>query len=508
MKSIRLIAGLLSVLLTLLLLAACRKDKPSDPPGTDSSDTTASDTSPSDSTSVDISGSGGASSDDGQGSSAGDDVIPDEEPETIPPTTLSAGELKALLNAALDQETGDAAVTVTTASNGEVFSTETYIRLGRNFYAEVQAMSGTERITVVGDQAYYFTSAPAGPRAAEGRYVMSVTAEERGKLMERFFEGSTPSPLHDAQLTEALLNSAVSGVRHADGTVELTCAGLDDGFTERLFGAPVEEGDLSFAFKLDRDVRVTYVGCTLRLPAEITDGDALTVSSETEVNYAPAAIAAPKDAVSYTLTTYDDVFGIPIPEADPHDATAAGVPLDKDHYTFIGENPIHDPKGQYTFVLNYSHNYEGKTFILYGTVTENSGGRPALTVGKDLEIAVDFKSLSAPTAGSYVRVTAVYTKTTDGGDDASGNSYTMSVTACEVLGQAQGPNGGRLMYVTSSALNVRSSTDTATSSNILGTLGMGDLIEVFEQDDSGWYRVVYKGRIGYVSGKYLSETRP
>ena len=223
MKSIRLIAGLLSVLLTLLLLAACRKDKPSDPPGTDPSDTTASDTSPSDSTSVDISGSGGASSDDSQGSSAGDDVIPDEEPETIPPTTLSAGELKALLNAALDQETGDAAVTVTTASNGEVFSTETYIRLGRNFYAEVQAMSGTERITVVGDQAYYFTSAPAGPRAAEGRYVMSVTAEERGKLMERFFEGSTPSPLHDAQLTEALLNSAVSGVRHADGTVELTC---------------------------------------------------------------------------------------------------------------------------------------------------------------------------------------------------------------------------------------------------------------------------------------------
>ena len=46
MKSIRLIAGLLSVLLTLLLLAACRKDKPSDPPGTDPSDTTASDTSP------------------------------------------------------------------------------------------------------------------------------------------------------------------------------------------------------------------------------------------------------------------------------------------------------------------------------------------------------------------------------------------------------------------------------------------------------------------------------
>ena len=139
-------------------------------------------------------------------------------------------------------DVGDAAVTVTTASNGEVFSTETYIRLGRNFYAEVQAMSGTERITVVGDQAYYFTSAPAGPRAAEGRYVMSVTAEERGKLMERFFEGSTPSPFHDVQLTEALLNSAVSGVRHADGTVELTCAGLDDGFTERLFGAPVEEG--------------------------------------------------------------------------------------------------------------------------------------------------------------------------------------------------------------------------------------------------------------------------
>ena len=46
------------------------------------------------------------------------------------------------------------------------------------------------------------------------------------------------------------------------------------------------------------------------------------------------------------------------------------------------------------------------------------------------------------------------------------------------------------------------------SDNVIGTYSKGDLVEVFEQDGNGWYRVVYNGRNGYVNGKYLSETRP
>lgn len=509
MKSIRLLAGLLAVLLSLFLLTACRKDKPAEPSATDPSDTVDAEASDSDTLGADGDESEAPLPSDTQPESPPSaDTELNGEVGTAAPTELSAAELKALLNAALDKETGDAAVTVRTASNGEVFSTETYIRLGTNFYAELQAVDGTQRIIVVGDKAYYFTSVSGGTRAAEGRFVMAVTAEERGLLLERFFGEKSAAGVQDAELAEALLNSSVRGVRHADGTVELTCAGLDGGFAEELFGASMEGADLTFDFLLDREVRLTCMRCTVSLSAEVASGDAVTVSSETSVNYAPAAITPPKDAVSYASATYDDVFGVSLPEADPDDAADAGVPLDKDHYTFIGENPTHGPEEQYTFILTYPHYYEGKTFTLYGNVTENAAGLPVLWLGNNMEFVMGFEGVTAPAVGSYVKVTAVYTKTDDGGDDGNFNCYTMVVTACEVLGEAKGPNGGRLMYVTSAALNVRASSDTTSASNILGTLSMGDLVEVFEQDAKGWYRIIYKGQTAYVSNKYLSETKP
>lgn len=506
MKSIRFLAGLLTVLLSLFLLTACRKEKPHDLPATEPSDTTASDATVTDSLGTETTDPTPSDSQAEEPTSA--DTELKGEPETAAPSTLSAEELKALLNAALDKETGDAAVTVRTAANGEVFSTETYIRLGKNFYAELQAEDGTRRITVVGDKAYYYTSVPNGARAAEGRFVMAVTAEERGALLERFFGADSMAGVQDAELAEALLNGSVKGVRHADGTVELTCTGLDDSLAEGLFGASMEGADLTFDFMLDRSVRMTYMRCTVSLAAEVASDEAVTVSSETSVNYAPAAIAPPKDAVSYTSATYDDVFGTPLPEADPDDALSAGVPLDKDHYTFIGENPTHGPEEQYMFILTYPHYYAGKTFTLYGNMTENAEGRPVLWLGNNMEFVVGFNGVSAPAVGTYVRITAVYTKTDAKGDDGNFNSYTMMATSCEVLGEAKGPNGGRLMYVTSSALNVRASSDTTSASNILGTLSMGDLVEVFEQDAKGWYRIIYKGQTGYVSSKYLSETKP
>ena len=81
-------------------------------------------------------------------------------------------------------------------------------------------------------------------------------------------------------------------------------------------------------------------------------------------------------------------------------------------------------------------------------------------------------------------------------------------TSCEVLGEAKGPNGGRLMYITASSLNVRTSSDTSSSANILGQLSHGDMVEVFEQDEKGWYRIEFNGQKAYISNKYVSETRP
>ena len=94
------------------------------------------------------------------------------------------------------------------------------------------------------------------------------------------------------------------------------------------------------------------------------------------------------------------------------------------------------------------------------------------------------------------------------GEGLDHTAYVMAVSACEVLEVAKGPSGGKLMYVTSAGLNVRTSSDVSVSDNVIGTYSKGDLVEVFEQDGNGWYRVVYNGRNGYVNGKYLSETRP
>ena len=96
----------------------------------------------------------------------------------------------------------------------------------------------------------------------------------------------------------------------------------------------------------------------------------------------------------------------------------------------------------------------------------------------------------------------------DKGDYVDFTCYTMMVSAAEVLGEAKGPNGGKLMYITASSLNVRTSSDTSSSDNIIGTYSKGDLVEVFEQDANGWYRVNYNGQKAYISYKYVSETKP
>ena len=119
-----------------------------------------------------------------------------------------------------------------------------------------------------------------------------------------------------------------------------------------------------------------------------------------------------------------------------------------------------------------------------------------------------FDGVSAPVPGSYVKVTATFTQTVDLGDYVDFDCFTMMATACETLGEAKGPNGGKLMFITASSLNVRTSSDTSTSDNILGQLSHGDMVEVFEQDAKGWYRIEFNGQTAYISNKYVSETKP
>ena len=64
----------------------------------------------------------------------------------------------------------------------------------------------------------------------------------------------------------------------------------------------------------------------------------------------------------------------------------------------------------------------------------------------------------------------------------------------------------KVMYATT-VLNVRSKP--SSKGKKLGTLRFSQKVKVIGQDsDTGWYRIAYKGKVGYVSGSYLSTSKP
>ena len=491
MKHIRLLALIAAVLmLSVTLLASCDKKLAGN-------DTTAADTTADTPTEAPT-----------DTPTEAPETTPDTEAETTPPADLTADELKTLLAAALAMETGDAAVSIKTTMNGTLLSQQVMTQKGEDFLAENSAEGVSERVLTVGDTAYYFMSVSDGTNKTELRYVLKVTSEEKEELAALYLGEGASVSVDDAELTEGLLNSTLSGKKYADGRVELTCSGLDSSLTEILLGEAMEGAALTFDFTLDAEGRMTFMRFTVTLSAELTGGEAMTISSETTVDYSPAAITAPADAADYAEATYDELFGFQLPEINPEEATALGLPVDGNNYTVGGEGAAVSAEEQFYFLYLYAPYYADKTFTVYGNVTEDESGNTVISVGEDMSFAVYFDGVSAPASGSYVKITATFTQTVDMGDYVDFDCFTMMVTACETLGEAVGPNGGKLMFITASSLNVRTSSDTSSSANILGQLSHGDMVEVFEQDEKGWYRIEFNGQKAYISNKYVSETRP
>ena len=430
------------------------------------------------------------------------------EGETTPPAELTAAELKTLLAAALAKETGDATVTVKASMNGEVYSNQILTQKGEDFKAELISDGATEILAIVGDKAYYTFTVTDESSDTDERYVLTPTAEEREKLLALF---GSETNMSDEELTEGLLNSTLTGQKLADGTVELTCADLDSDLVALLMGEPMEGAILSFDFTLDAEGRMTRMVFTVVLSGELLGGEALTVSSETSVSYTAEAIEAPANAADYTPATYDELFSITYADPEPEEAAAAGLPLDGDNYTVGGEDPAVDPLQQYYLLYFYPHSYADKTFTVYGNVLEDENGNLILSLGEEACFYLYFDGVSAPATGSYVKVTATFTRTVDMGDYMDFDCFTMVAAACEVLGEAKGPNGGKLMFVTASSLNVRSEPDSS-KDNKVGLLNNGEMVEVLETGfgDGSWVKIVFDCDAGYayVSGKYLSQDRP
>lgn len=378
----------------------------------------------------------------------------------------------------------------------------------RIFVQESEGMSVTA--VIVGNTVYMATT-------VEGESIyetFTVDETQRAWIMQQFDSDSTGSDMEFAPDSF----SGLSGSKAQDGTVTLTATGFSEEikatFMESMADLPV---DMSMELKscvltINPQGLISGMSLTLELSGEMEEeGVSANFSASMTIaltaSYENIVVAAPENAAEYVQTTFESYYMM-IPDAE--DAVAGGLPLDQDSYVIGAEGSAVTPDEQFMLLATCSRAYEGKTFTIYGTVGKNEElGVPVIYAG---EFGTFYfycpNGVAAPVFGDSVKITATFENTVDKGYDSDYLCYTMMVSECEVVARGVGPNGGRMMFITASSLNVRTSSDTSSSANILGTLSLGDAVEVFDQDEKGWWRIEFNGQTAYISNKYVSETRP
>lgn len=387
----------------------------------------------------------------------------------------------------------------------------TEIRDGDNcvYIEEAEGISSTA--ILLSDKVYFSDSYEGETQLS----VVSLTADQREWVLSQLSESSS-----DAGEDFGPENfTGLSGVKKADGTVVITATGLSDELMSQFMGDMSEDAMMELtltvnACELTVNAEGLIAGMTLDMAMSGSmeeEGFSMEISvaikASVTAEYEGITVSAPENATDYEPTTFESYF-LMFPSAE--EAAAVGLPLDQDRYVIGEEGSAFDADTQYMQLSFSPLAYKDKTFVIYGTVGEDEElGVPVINVG---EFGTFYfycpAGISAPVYGDSVKITATFENTVDKGYDSDYLCFTMMVSECEVLGHGVGPNGGRIMFITATSLNVRTSSDTSSSDNILGTLSQGDTVEVFDQDAKGWWRIEFNGQTAYISNKYVSETRP
>ncbi len=430
--------------------------------------------------------------------------------------TLSSDQaLEALKNAvdATEKKTSSKVVTEMSMSMmGQDMGTAKTIEItdGVNYIYTEESDGMSLTAVILGDKVY-FADSYEGEQAL---YVVPLTAEQRAWVVSLYIS-------EDAMETDFAPENftGLSGVKNPDGSITLTATGLSDEFMNELMGEMGDESMVELSLSINSceltisaDGLLTGMTLDMVMSGSVSqEGISVDVSvamkASVTAEYDNIIVFAPENAADYIEDTFDSYFMI---APDSEEAAAAGLPLDKDSYTIGEEESEFNADDQYMMLLFYPAAYADKTFTIYGTVGEDEElGVPVIKVG---EFGVFYfycpDGVNAPVYGDSVKITATFENTADKGYDSDYLCFTMMVSKCEVLAHGVGPNGGRIMFITASSLNVRTSSDTSSSDNILGTLSHGDAVEVFDQDEKGWWRIEFNGQTAYISNKYVSETKP
>ncbi len=364
--------------------------------------------------------------------------------------------------------------------------------------------------TILGNTVYMSTV----DLEAKDYAVFTVDATQRTWIMSRFVSDSSDA---DMEFTADSF-AGLTGTKAQDGTVTLTATALSEeimaAFMESMAEVPVEmKPELKdCTLTINPQGLIAGISFDLTLAGAIEEeGVAMDFSASIKLaisaSYENVSVTAPQNAADYVQTSFESYFMM---MPDSEDAAIGGLPLDQSSYIIGAEGSTVTPDEQFMLLALYPRAYEGKTFTIYGIVGEDEElGTPVINAG---EYGTFYfycpDGVSAPAFGDTVKITATFENTVDRGYDSDYLCYTMMVSKCEVTAHGVGPNGGRIMFITASSLNVRTSSDTSSSDNILGTLSHGDAVEVFDQDAKGWWRIEFNGQTAYISNKYVSETRP
>lgn len=446
-----------------------------------------------------------------------DEATLPEETDAPEPETMSSDEITlAFANAlaATDEKTAyknvmSMSMSMMGMDMGSMKSTEIVDGENRVFIEEAVGVSST---TIFIDDKVYMASTYENQSEL---YVITLTEEQLAWVMSMYATESGDSSM-DMAVDQFV---GLEGTKYPDGSIVLTATGLSEELISSMLG-DMEDAEMvdlelniksckltinaaglmeSLTLDLDMNGKVEQDGISV----EITASMKCSMTAE----YENISVTEPENAENYVADTFEHFFMFTPSEEE---AEAAGLPLDQDSYTIGAEDSQFSADDQYFMLTMYPTAYEGKTFVIYGTVSEDE------ELGTYMINAGEYGSfyyycpdgVTPPVYGDTVKITATFEKTVDKGYDSDYFCYTLMVSECDVLAHVLGPNGGRIMYITASALNVRTSSDTSSSDNILGTLSKGDAVEVFDQDEKGWWRIEFNGQTAYISNTYVSETKP
>ncbi len=451
------------------------------------------------------------------------------EGETTPPATeapteeitviknLTAEEAMAALESSdllAEQQPASKEISVMTLTMGgmDMGSTKTTKIMDGTAYSVIEEADGLISTTVILPNIMYISESYEGEVYYDS---VPLTADQFDWVVEQYeLESSSDG---DFSYNYFL---GLSGKQYSDGTIIITATGFNDQFMndytwgDDIFGESaswnltfnscemiIAPNGLPSALSVDMDMSGSVEEDGISVDFAVNMKAAFTAE------YGDFTIAAPENVAEYTQYTFDEYLGL-TPDAD--EAANAGLPLDQNSYVIGAEDSKYNPDDQFLMLAYFPSAYEGKTFEIYGVIgMDEELGVSVIYAG---EYGTFFyycpQGVNAPVHGDTVKITATFENTVDKGYDSDYTCYTMMVSACEVLAHGVGPNGGRIMFITASSLNVRTSSDTSSNANILGTLSKGDAVEVFDQDEKGWWRIEFNGQTAYISNKYVSETKP